>query len=295
MKGIVMITKLTQREYDRIFAVSKDFARAIKAFSKNELKTLIYALSKINFRTEMELKMEIDKYELAEFLGFDLLSENLSQNLFSEIKEMPEHSKLQFRDKAKHVSFSGFLIDFVKRDRDKIIISFEKEAISYFSNLLDGNFIVMLTNDIRRMATSRAIALYEYLRLHSDTRKTNTCILSTEELKLIFKVPDEGKGSYTDANYHFQRTRFENQVLIPACEELSKCQLIKLVINNEHYYKKIKNRSFVKGYQFTWVIDELYFTSPNSNVSPITENMQIDFKTKLTEAEEESMLNDLFS
>ena len=55
----------------RMFAVSKIFARARKQMNIDEYKTFVYALTNIDWTREMPETITLDKKELAEILGID--------------------------------------------------------------------------------------------------------------------------------------------------------------------------------------------------------------------------------
>jgi hypothetical protein len=116
----------------------------------------------------------------------------------------------------------------------------------------------MWSKDLFEMKSERSIILYENLRLHSDTRKTNTRIISTRDFKEMFGIPKDGKGSYMKPNGHFDRTQFERKVILPACDELRKCQMINLCINADGLpYRKIKgHHGKIIGYELTWTVTD---------------------------------------
>ena len=279
---------ITEQKY---FAVSREFAKTIKEFTKNELKTLYFALTKVNYKAALPDTVTIKKRELAAFLGLNSDDRHFSENLYAEIKNMRVHSSFGFVDVKTDTMFIGGLIDYIEYARSgDIEIKFSGEAMKYFGNLINGQFILMLANDIESFSSVRSIILYEFIRAHSDTRVTNTFTISTKALKTMFRIPQAGRGSYM-TNGHFQRALFEERVLNPICRDLSKCSMIKLIIGDNGYYTKVKNGPTVQGYKFTWTVN-----SPDENgITLDSHNPFIDPKEDTVDMQDEFDESEFFS
>lgn len=136
---------------------------------------------------------------------------------------------------------------------------------------LKCDYITLFLRDILRFDSDidglRGYKLYEYLRLHSDTRRINSRIISTREFKELFDIPKDGKGSYMQYDAKkgkdvFNRTNFEKKVIEPAVEMVARCEHV--VLHNygtdqkgkEILYKKIKKNGLVQGYEVSYSINK---------------------------------------
>lgn len=93
-------------------------------------------------------------------------------------------------------------------------------------------------------------------------------------LKDLFDIPKEGKGSYMRPKYGFDRTNFERYVISPLCEDLAKCQMIRLVVQPDGKpYEKVKKGNRVQGYQFYWTLSQHPAVADAHEVREITERV----------------------
>jgi len=82
----------------------------------------------------------------------------------------------------------------------------------------------------------------------------------------------------------FNRSEFEHKVIDPICEDLSKTDMIQLILTTEgKYYEKIKNGNKVIAYKFYWRLCD-----PKPAIeekSPEPEVKEIDGEAKVSEDE----------
>lgn len=238
-----------------IVAVSKIFARAIKNMSSAEWKTFIYTLTKIRWTEGKNSNIVyLDKKTLAKLIGLNSDPDHLSVNLNRSIGMLPPHSYIHFAQEDKEFYDNGQIITRVTLLKNRVRVKIEEEYMSLFEELnKEKSYITMWSLDLFSMNSERSILFYEDLRLHSDTRTTNSKIYSTKELKELFNIPKDGKGSYMKENGHFNRYMFEAKVLVPLVEDLKKCQMINLCTYPDGgYWKKVKVHGKVVGYEFSW-------------------------------------------
>lgn len=261
---------------ERLFAVSRIFARARKNMSLNEQKTFVYALSEMKFTEELKTNyVRLDKKTLARILGITTEdSRHLSQNLFDEIRQLPEHSHITIADKDLDFYSSGFVVTNVASFKNMVRVKFEEDYLGLFTNLTT-NYITMWSTDIFRMTSKRSVQFYEYLRQITDTRESvNSVGLGIKALKEMFDIPKEGKGSYMSKEGHFLRTSFEKYVIEPICADLMKCNMIQLVIQPDGKpYEKVKQGNRVNGYRFHWTISEHPAVASAKEVKTIQERV----------------------
>ncbi len=246
---------------ERTFAISRVFARAHKNMSLNEQKTLVYALTQIDFTKSIEKQdnlIKLDKKMLAAAFGFkegyDI--NHLSADLYEEIKLLPEHSGIEIADKDKGLYSNGFVVASVSRFKNHFRIELSRTYLSLFMGL-EKDYLTMWSIDIFRMMNKRSVQFYEFLREITDTRKdVNVCELGVKKLKEMFDIPKEGKGSYMRPadKGGFNRQMFEQRVIDPLCEDLKKSKMITLIVQSDgKCYEKIKQGNRVVGYRFAWL------------------------------------------
>lgn len=241
---------------EKLFAVSSVLARARKQMSTAEFKTFAYALSEIQWTEEAPNVIYLNKKTLAEILGIHSDINHLSVDVYSNIKDLPQHSRVEFADKDLDIFDSGVLITRVTMLKNRVKIKFEEDYLSLFGNL-KKSYITMWSGDIFNLRSERSILFYENLRLNSDTRKVCSKIYKTRELKELFNIPKEGKGSYMRDDGHFHRTGFEKYVLNPLIEDMLKCRMIQLVAQEDgSFYSKVKAGNRVIGYRFCWIVTD---------------------------------------
>lgn len=256
---------------ERLFAVSRIFARARKEMSLAEQKTFVYALSQLQFTEEAKsLYVRLDKKILANIIGIHSDPDHLSVDLFDNIKELPQHSHIEIADRDRDFYASGFVITSVVSFKNMVRIRFNEDYIPLFTGLSAG-YITMWSKDIFEMTSKRSVQFYEYLRQITDTRESiNIVGLGIKAMKDLFDIPKDGKGSYMRKDGHFDRTAFEKKVIEPICSDLQKCRMINLILQpNGKFYEKVKRGNRVSGYRFYWV-----FTS-HPNVATALEVKEI--------------------
>lgn len=298
-EGQLTIMDLFKAPEERLIAVSRIVARAQKSMSLSEWKTFVLALTKIEFTKtaaesehmiqainengiiENQFWVGIDKKELAGALGLNADSNHLSQNLYREIKELPKHSYIEI-DRADVKKYgSGTLITnvvFNENDRNEALIKFNSVYLPLLTGLTeDRNYITMWSADLLNMKSYRSIVFYEFLRNHTDTRKTRNEIgLGISHIKKMFGIPMDGKGSYMREKGGFNRNEFEKKVILPLCEDLKNCKMINLELIEGEYFEKVKVSGRVKGYKFYWSFTSHPRVASASEVKKIQERVDAD-------------------
>lgn len=257
---------------ERLFAISRIFARARKDMSLAEQKTFVYALTQFRFTEQASTNcVKIDKKTLAKIIGIKSDDpDHLSTNLYDEIKNLPAHSFIEINEKDIGLFSNGFIITSVTRFKNVLRIRFNEEYLPFFTGLT-SNYITMWSSDIFGMQSRRSVQFYEHLRQNTDTREdVNQIGMGIKALKELFGMPREGEGSYMRKDGHFDRPSFERYVIDPVCADLMKCRMINLVMQPDgRYYEKVKQGNRVLGYRFYWT----YTSHPA--VATATEVMEI--------------------
>ena len=242
---------------EKLFAVSRIFARARKDMSLAEQKAFVYALTQFRFteQTNTNNCVKLDKKVLAKIIGIKSDDpDHLSTNLYDEIKNLPAHSFIEINEKDIGLYSNGFIITAITRFKNVLRVRFNEEYLPFFTGLTT-EYITMWSSDIFNMGSRRSVQFYEYLRQNTDSRvSVNQIGLGVKQLKEMFGIPKDGKGSYVRENDGFDRSNFEKYVIDPICEDLSKCRMIALVLQPDgKYYEKVKRGNRVYGYRFYWV------------------------------------------
>lgn len=264
---------------EKLFAVSRIFARARKEMSLAEQKTFAYALTRLKFKEDITTSyVTIDKKTLANILGVQLDSKHLSVDLFNKIKYLPKHSFIEFADEDQELYSNGVVIANVDRLRNTIRIHFNSAYMNLFTNL-ESNYITLWSKDIFDMNTDRGADFYEYLRQATDTRnELNSIGMGVRAIKELFNIPKSGKGSYMRKDGHFDRPAFEKYVIDSVCKDLQHCQMIKLTVQptTGKFYEKIKTGGRVIGYKFYWMFTAYPAVADAEEVKQIQERVDKD-------------------
>ena len=262
-----------------MIAVSKIFARAIKQMTIAEWKTFVFALTHIRWTEKNNNVIRMDKKDLAKILEIEADADHLSFVLKRALGDLPKHSFVKFSDGSDWIN--GTFITQVACFKNIVRVKFEEDYMPLFEELdKERNYITMWADDLFGMRSARSILFYEQLRLHSDTRKENTRIFSTRELKEMFGIPKTGEGSYMRKDGHLQRTQFERKVIYPICEDLMKCRMIQLAVNEDGKpFRKVKKDGQVVGYEFAWSVSDRQRILPGSEapqlINALNENPEI--------------------
>lgn len=253
----------------KMIAYGKALARASKQMSLEEFKVFVMALTKINWKKdENNLEIYIQKNDVKDALGWNYDSSDLSYKLRLLIKNLLKHSMVSFDGETDEEWEEGFLVTNVKSTRGEICIKLNEYYRPLFEGLLqDKDYITIWANDVYGFKSVYSYLFFEELRLHCDTRTTNYREYSTKELKKMFGMPKDGKGSYmhfdkTKGKNVFDRTNFEKYVLDVICAEINNGSMIELFpqfeydkdgkIKSHKYYKKIKKNGYVAAYRFQY-------------------------------------------
>jgi hypothetical protein len=235
-------------------ATSKVFARAIKEMNLAEWKTFILALTQIRWKEKNCNKVHLDKWNLVKILGLKANETDVSAHLKRAIGNLPKNSFIEFENTDQGYWDNGTFVTRIRCYKDYVLVCFNSDYLPLFEELdKDRPYITMWAEDLFKMTSERSILLYEHLRLHSDTRKTNTRLISTRDFKTLFGIPKE---AYVN-NGHFERTLFERKVIEPVCDDLLKSKMITLHIQEDGKpYKKIKYHGKIRGYELSWDVSD---------------------------------------
>lgn len=239
---------------ERLFAVSRIFAKARKSMNLAEQKTFVYALSELRFTEEPKsLYVKLDKKVLANILGIHSDIDHLSVDLYNNVKELPRHSYIEINEKDLDLQSNGFVVTAITRFKNVLRIRFNEEYMGLFTGL-EANYITMWSADIFKMTSRRTVCFYEYLRQCMDTRDTvHSVRISVRTFKELFDIPQSGEGSYMREKSGFNRSEFERRVIDPLCEDMKRCKMISLIVQPDgKYYVKEKVGKRVSGYRFFW-------------------------------------------
>jgi hypothetical protein len=241
---------------EKLFAVSRIFARARKMMTLAEQKTFVYALTQLRFTEEATTDcVTLDKKTLAAALGINSDPDHLSVDLYNEIKKLPEHSYIEINKKDIGLQSNGFVITAVTRLRNTVRVRFNPEYMGLFTGLTD-NYIAMWSADIFQMKTKRGVQFYEELRQRTRTETGTNCEgYGVRQLKELFDIPETGEGSYMRPKEQggFNRANFEKYVIDAICEDMRNCKMIQLITQPDgKFYEKVKNGKRVMGYRFYW-------------------------------------------
>lgn len=260
---------------ERLFAVSRIFARARKSMSLAEQKTFVYALAQFKFTEKPDTNyVRLDKKTLAEIVGIHSDSNHLSVDLFDNIKDMMAHSYIEIRERDLDLYASGFLVTSVVSFKNMVRIRFNEDYLPLFTNLSSG-YLTMWSTDIFKMTSKRSVQFYEFLRQETDTRQTvNHIGLGIKALKDMFDIPKE---AYMRAKGGFNRSEFEKKVIDPLCEDLAHCKMINLIMQPDgKYYEKVKRGNRVDGYRFYWTFTAHPGVAAAEEVAQIQERVDKD-------------------
>ena len=240
-----------------VIGVSKVFARAKKKMSLAEFKTFIYCLCHVRWKEEtMPEAVCLDKRTLSKIIDVSDDPAHLSRNLKMNIGDIVEHSVVVFSAKDRVKWKKGAMVTDIALDESGIVRVWLNQNYKGLFCGLDKDFILIWSNDVFQMHAERSILLYEFLRLHCDTRVTNVRIFSVDQLREIFDIPSTGAGSYMRKDGRFDRHAFETKVLDPVCKDILECQMVQLVKENgeDKPYRRIKRGRKLLGYEFVWEV-----------------------------------------
>ena len=239
---------------ERLFAIHRIFAQARRDMSLSEQKTFVYALSQFDFTKEAQSRfVYLDKKTLARIIGINSDPDHLSRDLYNSIKGLVKHSYIEVNNAELDINASGFIVPSIIRIKNKVRLQFNSDFLPLFTNL-KKDYITMWSTDIFGMNSKRSVRFYEELRQLTDSRfEVNQHGWGVRQLKSMFDLPKDGKGSYMRANGHFDRSAFERRVIDPLCEDLKGCKMINLVMQPDgRFYEKVKRGNRVDGYRFYW-------------------------------------------
>lgn len=263
---------------DRLFAVSRIFARARKDMTLAEQKTFVFALSHLKFKEEAKTNVVyMDKKTLAKIVGVNSDPDHLSVDLYRTIGELPKHSFIKIADRDLDLYDSGNIITRLTMLKNRVRVKFEEEYLRLFTGL-SSDYITMWSADIFRMSSRRSVQFYEYLRQITDSSAVeNSVLLGIKAIKEMFEIPQSGKGSYMREKGGFDRVNFEKRVIDPICEDLQKCRMINLIVQPDgKLYEKVKRGNRIAGYRFYWTFTAYPAVATASEVKQIQDRVDQD-------------------
>lgn len=255
---------------NQMVAMGKALMRAKKQMTLEERKLLIMALTKIKWsKKENPMEVVLSKIEVAEVLNWKYDASERSRYIRNLAANLMRHSMIQIDGTDKDEWDDGYLVPRFRSTKGDVHIFFAEQFRPLLENLTkDKDFVTIWANDIYGFNSIYAYLLFEEFRLHCDTSKTNWRTYSTKELKDLFGIPKDGKGSYMHYDKKkgkevFDRSNFEKKVLDVAIEEINRGQMLQIrpFIGMEataekpnKLYAKIKKNGFVTGYQFKYEV-----------------------------------------
>ena len=245
-----------------LVAISNILARAKNTMNMTQKKLASIYLSKIEWsKSGNNNEIWVSREELIEKLGTEMDSSDISAWFRRVAKDMAHNSEIRFDSKDKSEWKDMFLFTDREYKNGKLLVVINPRIMKLLEDL-KCEYITLFLADILGFPSNidgaRAFALYEFLRLHSDSRKKNKRVISTKEFKELFGIPKDGRGSYVRADGKFDRSKFEERVIMPVLILLLDCEHVILhsYDNGGALYKKIKNGNRVVGYELTYSINK---------------------------------------
>lgn len=279
VEGQISIFDIYEQDYQSpMIAVSKVFAAAIKQMNLKEWKTFVYGLTQIKWTEQNRNVIRLDKWKLVEILGINSDADHVSEHLRRDIGKLPIHSFIEITDKDKGIWENGNFIERIGCYKEYVRLVFTPYYMPLFQELnKDRSYITLWAEDLFQMTSERSILFYEDLRLHSDTTKVNTRTFGVKDLKKMFNIPKDGKGSYMRKDGHFDRPAFEAKVIGPLCDDIEKCAMINLIVQEDGKpYRKVKYHGRVIGYEFCWTVSNHPAVATAEEVQHIQERVDKD-------------------
>ena len=246
-------------------AIGKALIRAKKSLSLEECKLLMMALTQIKWTDENnDLTIRLSKKEIVEIMNWKITSKDWSKQVRALGSRLSHHSYIEIDGKDKETWNDGYLVvGTPSAQRGYMYVIFNNQFRPLLENLTKNkDFVTLWANDIYKFRSMFSYLLYQELRMHCDTRKTNWRDYTTQQLKNIFQISND---SYMRNNKNkFDRYKFEEKVLDVAIEEINKGEMIKILPFSDmealkkrkrnKLYKKIKENGYVKKYRFKFIV-----------------------------------------
>lgn len=271
---------------DRLFAISKAFARSKDGMTMTEKKLCSIYLSKLEWKNlKNEREIWVDKSEIMEALGSVMDSTDQSTYLRKLAQNMVHHSELHFQGADRNEWEDIPLFTRRKSTKNKLMIELYEGAMPHLQNL-SCDYITLFLADILHFPNTvegkRAYKLYEYLRLNSDSRRRECeTILTTKKIKELFDIPLAGEGSYVRENGKFDRPGFEKYVIEPVLKILANCSHVVLFDfgkdpkGERQLYNKIKKHGMVEGYELMYSINMTCKKIKSKTIIALKESPQV--------------------
>lgn len=251
-------------DVQKMLGVANELMRATLNMPMLERKTMLYFVSKIawkNSNNPREIWVDKEDFIKAiELTGYDV--NHKSYILRQLLKKTTADSMICFNGKDKDEWDDMYMFSRMKSTREQLMLKVNDDAMPLLEQLESGKYLTMYLEDIVNFSNdengTRAFMLYKFLRQHADTRRKCTVTLTTKELKEMWGIPKDGKGSYMRDEKHggFNRSGFEKKVIDPVFEELSSCKhIIIYPSENGKKYTKVRKNGRIAGYDVEFVVN----------------------------------------
>lgn len=259
-------------KFNEMIAVGDEILRAtLDMDSLPARKLLCYALSHIQWNGEKNDNIIVlNKHEALEAMGIPWES-NRQKNVIKDMCDyLNDHTKIEFNGKDKDKWESGRIVAYAwSLDSRKFAIEIPTKMMDHFEKLgpdYGHHFFTLYLADIIGFSNdatgARALSLYKLARQQVRPDSITRIYLTTRQIKELFGIPKDGKGSYMrdEAKGGFDRSKFEARVLDPVCKELRACKHIRLELDEDarrdKVYGKVKSNGYIAGYVFSFTYDE---------------------------------------
>ena len=262
-----LIIRLPEDIDSDMVAFSREFARA--QLSSNDFvnltnlqkKLLTASLSKINWEAKAKSNVvEINNLDLMKKLGWDMSNSErtLKEVMANEFYEIIKNSSIKLKNPYNGQWHTGSLVTNAWGDNLFTYVEFNHQFMPHLENLYQLTaetkqpFITIMEPDVLSFSSTYSYNLYLELKSCSKSGGAiNTHKMSTKQLKDLFGLPYD---AYVSGG-KFNRTRFEERVLIPAIEGINASEMIQILsFQDGKYFEKEKRLGKVAGYVFKYKV-----------------------------------------
>lgn len=243
--------------------------------SLNEVKIFTMVLTKIKWNELNNSNIiKLNKREIYEVMGWKATTADEVKDCGKKLRKLlnltMDNSKLSFTQETKkmYAYKDGYIICSVAtKDKTFAEVEITPSYMSLLEDLVNSkDFLTLWANDIYAFTSIYSFLLYLELRQHSDTRRKCVREYTTAQLKEIFKIPFDGKGSYVKYDKRkdkmvFDRANFEKKVIDKAISEINKSQMVFICppknidsLSKNKLYAKNKKGNSVDSYRFEYHI-----------------------------------------
>lgn len=246
--------------YNKLVAISQSLAKVQINWTVEQKKLFTMCITKIAWSKSGNSNIiKLDKKEIIEALGLKIDSRNQSAYLRKAFQKLSKNSWIYWTNpEDKDEWDDGVLITNWKSTRGSIFVTFNQYFMPLLENLAKS-YVTFLSNDIFNFSSKFTFALFEDLRIHCDTRRTNFRTYTTKELKDLFGLSENNYVS----NGKFDRYNFEKRCLDKAIAEINQSEMMSIYpsignhITNSgetKFYEKLKKNGHIIGYRLKYVV-----------------------------------------